>query len=198
MIHVVCGMIGAGKTTFCYRQECDVILDLDWIDNKNKYVQLESLLKNLDKEVYYTTCYPTSLELKTFDLIDNVEFLWINTGITQCSINILKRNRNDDLMFYKEKVQENILLQGFYLESDINFKVVDVFLLDEWWYFDHPGIFPKPADRTPFDIKGDRCFSRPIFLQKKRGYLRDNKFCKNILDYRHNRKHKQVHTGEPS
>ena len=133
MLHVVCGMIGAGKTTFCYRQECDVIFDLDWIDNKSKYVQLESLMKNRDKEVYYTTCYPTDLELKTFDLIDNVEFLWINTDISQCSTNILKRNRNDDSLFYKEKIKTNILIQEQYLESDINFKIIDVFLSDERW-----------------------------------------------------------------
>lgn len=133
MIHVVCGMIGAGKTTFCTRQDCDVVLDLDWIENKNKYVQIASLMDNLEKEVYYVTCYPTPLEFKAFAIVGEIEYIWINTDISQCSANILKRNRKDDSLFYKEKLQKNILYQKLYLDSDINFRIIDVFLSDERW-----------------------------------------------------------------
>lgn len=133
MIHVVSGMIGAGKTTFCLNQDHDLIIDLDWMEDHSKFVQVELLLKNLEKEVYYITCYPMTLELEVFSKIPDIEYLWINTNLNQCSKNILARASPDDLMFYHEKIEKNNLLQKLYLTSNINFKVIDVFSTDERW-----------------------------------------------------------------
>lgn len=131
MIHIVSGMIGSGKTTFCLGH--DLVIDLDCMDEQSKIAQIDLLVRNIDKEVYYITCYPTALELEVFSEIPYIEHIWINTNLNQCSKNILARASPDDLMFYHEKIEKNNFLQKLYLTSNINFKVIDVFSTDERW-----------------------------------------------------------------
>ena len=111
---------------------------LDWIENKNKYVQIASLMDNLEKEVYYVTCYPTPLEFKAFAVVSEIEYIWINTRYVpvfgQYPASEIEK---DDSMFYKEKLQKNISYQKLYLESNINFKIIDVFLPHESQLYEH-------------------------------------------------------------
>lgn len=126
MIHVVCGLIGSGKTTYCHTLKCDIKLDHSTYEYQNQMVYLDQLSRNADREVYYVTCYPSSIELETFMLIDDIEYIWINTDLAKCSTNILERGRADDLLSYKEIIARNCTYAKLFRESNINFKIINL------------------------------------------------------------------------
>lgn len=145
MIKVICGMIGSGKTTYAIntKNKNDMLLDLDllkeaFFKNDNIDVLKQTQIKLLEIlgtkfNVYYITCYPTYEEKEIFDMISDIEYIWINTSISQCTENIKRRNRNNEIENIKELNDRNIKIQSKYLYSDINFKIVDVFLSNEKW-----------------------------------------------------------------
>ncbi len=131
MIVCVCGMIGAGKSEYA-RSTGKTVSDSDVIGSKKK--QLEFTLKNhvKEEEIYHITCYPTQEELEEFARQD-VKYVWINTVITQCRINILTRGRQRDIEDIQEVLRKNKVIQQQYINSDIRFEVVDVFKTNERW-----------------------------------------------------------------
>lgn len=131
MIVCVCGMIGAGKSEYA-RSSGKTVSDFEVIGNKEK--QLDFTVKNHAKvgKIYHITCYPTQKELDMFATQD-VKYVWINTTVTQCRINILSRGRRRDIENMQEVLRKNKAIQQQYINSDIKFEVVDVFETDERW-----------------------------------------------------------------
>lgn len=131
MVICVCGMIGAGKSTFCKGLE-GIVSDRDNLENKEK--QIEFTLKNSEKSenIYHITCYPTAEEREIFKELD-AEYIWINTTIRQCEKNIVERGRTRDIEDLKKTLQKNQEILSKYMHSDIKFKVIDVFETGERW-----------------------------------------------------------------
>lgn len=129
MIYVVCGMIGAGKTTFAKMQN-GILSDFDELQSKEK--QIEFTLKNREKEVYHTTCFPTFEELKNFEGAD-VKYIWINTSFTKCKENIIARNRLRDTLDLRKTLEKNREIQKKYQGSSMKFEVINTLKSDERW-----------------------------------------------------------------
>lgn len=131
MIKCVCGMIGAGKTTYCRKQD-GIVSDFDEIGDKD--IQIEFTLKNAQEcnTVYHTTCFPTQKEQDAFEK-NEVKYIWINTTFDKCKENILKRNRERDVKNLQETMEKNREIRGKYTRSHISFEIIDVFNSDERW-----------------------------------------------------------------
>lgn len=131
MIVCVCGMIGAGKTTYCYKQN-GIVSDFDEIGDKDE--QIKNTLINAKKYdfVYHITCFPTQKELEAFGKYE-VKYIWINTTFEKCKRNILKRNRKRDVKMLQETINKNREIREKYIKSRIKFEVVDVYDSDERW-----------------------------------------------------------------
>lgn len=131
MIVCVCGMIGAGKSEYA-RRSGKTVSDSDAIGSKKE--QLDFTFKNHKKEgeIYHITCYPTQEEQEKFAEHD-VKYVWINTTIAQCRINILHRGRARDIKNMQEVLRKNKMIQRKYINSCIKFEVVDIFGSSERW-----------------------------------------------------------------
>lgn len=131
MVICVCGLIGAGKSTFSKRYD-GVVSDFDEIKNKQKQIDFTLKKDKAGMKVYHITCYPTPEEVKAFDDRD-VEYVWINTSQTQAMINIVKRGRERDIKDVKKTKEKNRQIAEKYLHSNIHFRVVDIFDGGERW-----------------------------------------------------------------
>lgn len=131
MIVCVCGMIGAGKTTWC-KEQAGVVSDFDDIGDKR--IQLQFTLKKHEagEKVYHITCFPTREEREAFDK-ENVKYVWINTSFVQCRKNIFSRNRSRDIENIESVLNANENIMEKYFYSDLKFEVVDVFESEEKW-----------------------------------------------------------------
>ena len=131
MVFCVCGLIGAGKTTFA-KQQAGIISDYDEIGSKEE--QLKFTLKNAKngENVYHTTCFPTEKELEAFKNIQT-EYIWINTTKRKALENIRNRERKRDIENIKQANEKNSEIIQKYLASSINFVVIDVFESGERW-----------------------------------------------------------------
>lgn len=93
----VCGLIGAGKTTWAKKQH-GFVTDLDefpqYSTKKDQIRQTKHLLRRGD--VFHITCFPTKEELDSFKRSD-CDFVYIATDPMQCKTNILIRNRKRDM-----------------------------------------------------------------------------------------------------
>lgn len=135
MIYVICGLIGAGKTTYAYQQahDNDIVTDID-VDGTSKDEQLERTMNSYQNglNVYHVTCYPTDDEQSAFGWAD-VEYIWINTSPEQAKINIISRGRSRDVKNLKDTLRKNSRLLSRYAYSKLDFKIVDVFDTTEQW-----------------------------------------------------------------
>lgn len=135
MIYVICGLIGAGKTTYAKQQakNDDVITDID-IDGTSKDEQLEQTMMYYQKglNVYHVTCYPTTDEQEAFRWTD-VVYVWINTTLAQARDNIINRARTRDIDNLRATLEKNDMLLNKYANSRIRFKTVELFPSDERW-----------------------------------------------------------------
>lgn len=135
MIFVICGLIGAGKTTYAKQQakKDDVITDID-IDGTSKDKQLEQTMMFYHKglNVYHVTCYPTVNEQEAFRWAD-VEYIWINTTLSQARENIINRARTRDIDNLKATLEKNDTLLNKYANSKIRFKLIELFQSNERW-----------------------------------------------------------------
>jgi len=124
-------MIGAGKSAYA-RSTGKTVSDFDMIGRKEK--KLDFTIKSHEKtgEIYHITCYPTQEEQKAF-AGKEVKYVWINTTITQCRINILNRDRRRDMENMQEVLRKNKEIRQQYINSDIKFEVVNVFETSERW-----------------------------------------------------------------
>lgn len=146
MVKIVCGLIGAGKTTYAInnKKTNDVLLDWDLIaealktDNKIwiKTIQ-DKLLQFFDSkgyDIWYITTGLNSNELELLEKIKDIEYIWINTNKKQCIENIKKRNRNDEIEYIEQLRKENEIIYNNYCNnSKIKYNVINVFDTNERW-----------------------------------------------------------------
>ena len=136
MIHVVCGLIGAGKSTFC-EGKSGIVIDFRDDENSealNKEDQIRLTLEAhaAGSDVWHVTCYPTAAEIQAFSDVDK-EYIWINTTAAQALKNIRKRGRKRDILNYSDTLKRQNEILASYLSSEIRFRVIDIFETDERW-----------------------------------------------------------------
>lgn len=135
MIYIICGLIGAGKTTYAKKEakENDIITDID-LDGTSKEEQLRQTMDyyNKGRTVYHITCYPTLDEQETFMRAD-VKYIWIGTSAIQAKTNIISRARPRDINDLQATLRKNCELLYKYASSKIKFNVVNVFATTEKW-----------------------------------------------------------------
>lgn len=131
MIICVCGMIGSGKTEYARRQK-GIISDFDEIGTKEGQIKYTLNMDQKSEKVYHTTCFPTKEEREAFGDRE-VKYVWINTGISQCRENILKRNRKRDVENIAETLAKNKEIYRKYEYSCIPFEVMNIFETGEKW-----------------------------------------------------------------
>lgn len=94
----LCGLIGAGKTTYAIKN-FKIFTDLDFLPEYSRKIDqinwTKRLLKKYD-EVCHITCYPTLEEIKNFKDYRK-RYLLINPNINQAKSNILIRSRTRDM-----------------------------------------------------------------------------------------------------
>ena len=125
MIYVICGLIGAGKTTYAHRNY-KYVTDFDEIGSKEKQIQLTKRLHKSGKTVAHITCYPTSHERVFFDT-NHAQYIWINTSPEQAEKNIKSRGRTRDIENIARVVKQNTQYIDKLRRSSIDFKIIDVF-----------------------------------------------------------------------
>ena len=131
MIVFVCGLIGAGKTTYASDQD-GLVSDFDNFGSKDKQIEFTINHHLLGKKVFHITCYPTSEELELINKL-HCRCLWINTELGQAMHNIVKRNRERDLQNLDATKKENIEIQRKYMNSTMKFEIINLFETDERW-----------------------------------------------------------------
>lgn len=132
IIHVVCGMIGSGKTTYA-NQNYKIVSDNDDIKDKDLQLLYTLTYHHDNNDVAHITCYPTETEKSAFENINDIEYIWINTSKYQFKRNIINRNRERDIKNINNVLTKNEILSNKYLASDIMFKVIDIFESNEKW-----------------------------------------------------------------
>lgn len=122
----VCGLIGAGKTTWT-RKHAQQYIDLDELPagskKKDQIKQTKRLLKKGD--VFHITCYPTREELRAFKDVEK-DFVLIDTSKHQAKTNILIRGRDRDLENIGSVFQANKKYWRRFKTSDLPFRKVKV------------------------------------------------------------------------
>ena len=134
MIYVICGLIGAGKTTYA-RGNFEVYTDSDEIKSKTDQLKLTRFFHGMGKDVAHITTYPREEEMEYFKALPAgaVKYIWINTSERQCRKNILKRGRYCNMSHLEEAFQCNSEIVKMVQKSEIPFEFIDVFPTDERW-----------------------------------------------------------------
>lgn len=131
MITVVCGLIGAGKTTWA-KKHFETVIDRD--DFSSKAEQLEALRSaDPEKAAAYITCYPTREEFEALKEIGELSWIWIGTTQAQAKQNILSRARERDLKDLGRILKKNSNLAVRLAGAPVRFKIIDVFETGERW-----------------------------------------------------------------
>lgn len=128
MITVICGLIGAGKSTYArahyeYVTECEAI-------SKERQILDTLKLDDAGKTVAHVTCYPTQEERDSFKN-RNVHYVWINTDPAQAMLNICERGRERDLEDLPRLDAKNQEL--FTKLAQAGFEEIEVFKTTERW-----------------------------------------------------------------
>lgn len=131
MIHVVCGLIGAGKSTFASKQK-GIVIECEH-DTKTEQIARTIKAHNDGSEVWHVTTYPTMEEVAAFASYDDLEYVWINTTIRQAYWNILERSRARDLIGLDDTRRKNEIILQKYCSSKIRFRIVEIFKSTERW-----------------------------------------------------------------
>ena len=138
MIYVVCGLIGAGKSSYS-SQHFQTISDTDEKESrkelKNDQILYTKRIYESGGDVAHITCYPTPEELAFFGTVpqEKISWIWIDTSEAQARKNILHRNRPRDLQNLSETLAKNHELAMRYWSSEIPFETVTVFDDGERW-----------------------------------------------------------------
>lgn len=125
---ILCGLIGAGKTTYA-RSNYKWVSDLDYMppfSRKQDQIRFTFWLLKTKGEACHITCFPTNEELVAFRK-ENKEFVLINTGLRQCEANILKRRRKRDFLDLSQIFLANRELIRRIKQAQIPWKVVNIF-----------------------------------------------------------------------
>ena len=131
MIHIVCGLIGAGKSTFV-KSKLAKYTDQDDIGDKQKQIQETINIASRNFDVYHITLFPTEEEIRLLGIYEH-EFIWINTTFDMCRKNIIKRNRDRDVNNFPKTLIKNREILSKYLKLNIMFKIIDIFQTNERW-----------------------------------------------------------------
>ena len=138
MIYVVCGLIGAGKSSYCSRNFqtiSDTDEKLSQKSLKMDQIRTTKRLYEAGEDVAHITCYPIPEELEFFGTVppEEISWIWIDTSEAQAKKNILQRARARDLQNVKETFARNHELMAMFYRSDLPFKMVQVFDDGERW-----------------------------------------------------------------
>lgn len=129
MIVMICGLIGAGKTTFA-KANFDHVTDYDNVGSKARQI-VETLGRyRQGQTVAHITCWPTLLEKKAIlegEAAGDVRMVWINTGPEQSLKNIFARARPRDMEHLTEVMKVNRALNEKRQRSVYPWEDVDVF-----------------------------------------------------------------------
>ena len=126
-IVLLCGLIGSGKTTYA-QNNFKCFTDLDMMprgSTKKDQVALSINLLKTDDVVCHISCFPTEMEISVLKEY-NIEYLWIDSTISQCQENIIRRKRQRDMENLAKVFYENEILYNRMLTTVIPFKKINV------------------------------------------------------------------------
>ena len=122
MIHVICGMIGAGKSTYA-KKHYEHVLEFESFGSKDLQILAAKKLHKQGNTVAYITCYPNMAERLFFDSL--------KADDVQCAENIIKRGRAHDHQTITSGFEPNRRYEEQYKNSDIPFERINVFELNQ-------------------------------------------------------------------
>jgi hypothetical protein len=129
MIYVVCGLIGAGKSTYV-RSHFDYFTECENGTTKPEQIEQTMGFYYSGKDVAHVTCFPTAEELEAFKNLD-VKYLWIDTDPDQAFENVKSRGRQRDVNHLEYVMEKNT---GYYSKlSRSGFAEISVFQTNERW-----------------------------------------------------------------
>jgi len=134
VIHVICGLMGSGKSTYA-RKHYKYIVEFEDFGRKDKQLQKAKALHDKGKKVAYITCYPTTTEMEYFKSLpdSSVRWLLIDTDLKQCRRNIIRRGRKSDVDVLKTRFEKNHKLLSLIARTSISFERIRVFETEEKW-----------------------------------------------------------------
>ena len=135
MIHVICGMMGAGKSTYARKRGYDHVLELEDFGRKDKQIRRARELNKRGEILAYITCYPTPAEMTFFNSLPDAEVRWllIDTDYKRCEQNIRSRRRGTDADVIKTKFEKNKRILSQIAQSSIQFEKIKIFVSEERW-----------------------------------------------------------------
>ena len=134
MLHVICGLMGSGKSTYA-RKHYRKVLEFERFRAKDLQISKAQELLDKGEDIAYVTCYPTSEEREFFGSLPkcSVEYILIDTDIRQARQNIIKRGRKSDHDVLETRFETNKKLARLIAGSSIPFHRVEIFRTNERW-----------------------------------------------------------------
>ena len=124
MIVLICGLIGAGKSTFA-AANYDHVTELEQYLSKDRQIEETIKLHKEGKIVAHITCFPTKQEQIAFYRY-SPEMVWINTSPEQAMKNVIRRGRSRDTNRLMDIEKANRRFCSSKLHSSYSWKVVNV------------------------------------------------------------------------
>ena len=135
-ISIICGLIGAGKSTYAARH-FENVTDLDMMPGWTKSDQIRKTmaLYDSDKTVAHITCFPTIEEVVMIKNLpeQDIFYVWVDTPPGQCRKNILQRGRLSDVQNIQNVLRRNDYLYDKLISSKYPFRRVSIFEDTERW-----------------------------------------------------------------
>lgn len=125
MIHVICGLIGAGKTTYA-KSHYQYVTDFDELLSKERQIAETLRLHNEGKTVAHITCFPTRLEQMAFYKLQP-KMIWIATSLEKSMSNVEARGRDRDMIDLSRVMKSNMELLKSKTHSYYKWNEIDVF-----------------------------------------------------------------------
>lgn len=125
---IICGLIGAGKTTYAtthFKATTDFDFMPKYSTKADQIILTKNLLKYYD-EVAHITSYPSEEEIQAFKEY-RCRFILIDTSLDQAKTNILIRSRERDMNNLVNVLKANEDYQKRFEKSDIHWEIVKVF-----------------------------------------------------------------------
>lgn len=98
MIYVICGLIGAGKTTFA-KNNFSIVTDYDDIGSKEVQLEIARQLWRKGRDFAHITCYPTPRERMFFKSKGpDVVYIWVDTDYETALDRVRERGRERDIL----------------------------------------------------------------------------------------------------
>ncbi len=124
MIVLICGLIGAGKSTYA-AQHYDHVTEFETYMCKDEQIKETLKLHEEGKTVAHITCFPTRAEQIAFYRY-SPEMIWINTGMEQEMKNVIRRGRDRDMCRLREIEKTNCRYLKQIHHSPFHLKMVNV------------------------------------------------------------------------